>query len=159
MVRKKSKKNKESRWMRTRAWGPSAWFTFHIFAMSYPNKNPKNIEKKMFKQFYILFGKMLPCSLCKSSYAKFIKKCPLTDKVLSSRKRLVYWTFKVHNLVNKKLDCKVLTKTQMDRKYKFYEQFRARGCSKGVKGCIQAKKGIRKPKRTKLVVIEDYSFK
>ena len=153
--RKNNKNKNKNRWLRTKAWGCPSWFVFHSFAMSYPKHKASKTEKRNYKQFYKLFGKVLPCSLCRTSYAKFLKKSPLTSKVLRDRKSLVYWTFKIHNYVNKKLGCKVLTRKQMNLKYKHYEQFRASGCSKGMKGCTKPKRGIKKPKRTRIIVCYD----
>lgn len=150
---------KKNRWMRTRAFGPPSWYVFHSYAMSYPLNHPKPSDRKLYKSFYTIFGKVLPCSLCQKSYAKFIKQCPMDRKVLSSRRNLVFWTFKIHNLVNKKLGCKLLTKVQMERKYKYYERFRASSCSKKMSGCTKAKKNNRNPKRTKIVCLDDKKAK
>lgn len=155
-MKRKLKKSK-NRWLRTKAWGCPSWFVFHSFAMSYPENNEciTKTEKQNYKQFYKYFGKVLPCSLCRTSYTKFLKKTPLNAKVLRDRQSLVFWTFKIHNYVNKKLNCKVLTRAQMNKKYKHYEQFRASSCSKGMKGCTKPKKGIKKPKRTRIIVCYD----
>lgn len=157
--KKKKPVKKKNRWLRTKAWGCPSWFVFHSYAMSYPVKNPSTKEKNIYKLFYKTFGKVLPCSLCRDSYAIFVKKCPLNNNVLKTRRNLAMWTFKIHNMVNKKLGCKLLTKAQMERKYKYYEQFRAQGCSKELKGCVRAKKGIRKPKRTKVVTLRDKRYR
>lgn len=146
---------KENPNMRTKAWGPPAWFFMTCVAMGYPSKNPTKLQKSYYRNFFKYVGKTLPCSLCRTSFAKFTKELPLTDKVLSSRRSLVIWLFKIHNKVNKKLKCKVLNKHDMDKKYKWYNQFRATTCSKKVGGCINAEKSVKKPLRTKIVTLID----
>lgn len=141
--------------MRTKSWGPPAWFAVTCFLMGYPKTNPTASQRKTYKQFLILFGKTLPCNLCRDSYAKFIKTKPLTDRVLKTRKNLVMWLFDIHNMVNKKLGCKVLTKTQLAKKYRWYENFRAVKCSPELGGCIKSANNIKVPKRTKVVTFVD----
>ena len=103
----------------------------------------------------VLFGKVLPCNLCRDSYSAFVKKLPLTDRVMSSRKNLVGWLFKIHNMVNKKLNCKVLNTKQLTKKMKFYEKFRAVKCSKDLGGCMKSAASVKIPKRTKVITFVD----
>lgn len=141
--------------MRTKSWGPPAWFSATCFLMGYPKTNPTKTQKKTYKNFMILFGKVLPCNLCRDSYAKFIKELPLTDSVLSCRKNLVNWFFKIHNKVNKKLGCKVLNNAQLKKKFKYFETFRAVKCSADLGGCLKSAENIKIPKRTKVITFVD----
>ena len=150
---KKNKSNNPN--LRTKAWGPPAWFYITCVAMGYPDKNPTKKQRREYKKFYVSVGKTLPCCLCRESYEKFLKQLPLTSKVLSSRKNLVHWLFKIHNKVNKKLKCKVLKKKQLDKKYKWYENFRAVSCSPKLGGCIKAVNKVKEPKRTKVIMFVD----
>lgn len=122
--------------MKTKEWGPYAWKTYHFFAMGYPVKNPTLKKQREYSKFYKYFGDTLPCGLCRDSYKKFIKELPFTDKVLESRKNLFYHTLKIHNLVNKKLNCKVLKKDEFFKMYKQYDSSRSKGCSKKALGCL-----------------------
>lgn len=141
--------------MRTKSWGPPAWFAVTCFLMGYPKSSPSVSQRKTYKQFLIYFGKTLPCNLCRDSYAKFIRDKPLTNRVLSSRKNLVMWLFTIHNMVNKKLGCKVLSKAQLEKKYRWYENFRAVKCSADMGGCLKSAKNIKVPKRTKVITFVD----
>lgn len=141
--------------LRTKAWGPPAWFYLTAVAMGYPEKNPTMTQKKHYKQFYVYAGKTLPCSLCRKSYHKFLRELPLTNRVLSGRKNLVNWLFTIHNKVNKKLNCKILKKKELTKKYKWYDNFRAVSCSPELGGCLKPVKGVKVPLRTKIVTFVD----
>lgn len=141
--------------IRTGAWGPPAWFYITCTLMGYPERGPSASQKKNYKNFLVLVGKTLPCNLCRDSYFKFVKESPITDRVLSGRKVLVMWFFKIHNKVNKKLKCKVLTKKQMLRKYEWYDKFRAVSCSPDLGGCMKAVSNVKLPKKTKIVTFID----
>lgn len=83
-------------------WGPSMWKSIHTIAVSYP-LNPTHIDKKNYKQFFKYLAKVLPCKSCSSSFRKYMKHLPI-DNYLSTNKRLLYWTYLIHNKVNKKLN-------------------------------------------------------
>lgn len=159
MVTRKSEKDSTSKDpnpnMRTKSWGPPAWFATTCFLMGYPKNNPPAQTRKLYKSYLILFGRVLPCNLCRDSYAIFIKKLPMSDKVMSSRKTLVMWFFTIHNMVNKKIGCKLLTKVQMEKKYNYYDKFRAVKCSKDLGGCLKSASNVRTPKRTKVITFID----
>jgi hypothetical protein len=144
-----------SRNLRTKAWGPVAWFAITCFLMGYPERNPTRKNKKQYRDFLQNIGNVLPCNLCRDSYYKFMKELPITDNVLSTRKKLVYWFFKIHNKVNRKLMCKQLSKKEMDKKYRFYDKFRSVKCSPDLGGCMKAGKNIKNPQRTKVVTFND----
>lgn len=141
--------------MRTKSWGPPAWFSTTCYLMGYPSCKPTATQKRNYKRFLTSFGDVLPCNLCRDSYKKFVRESPLTDSVLSTRKKLVMWFFKIHNKVNKKLGCKVLTTAQMNKKYKWYENFRAVKCSADMGGCLKSANNVRVPKRTKVITFVD----
>ena len=143
----------------TTCWGASGWFTLEIFAMGYPLSGPTKKQRLDYKRFYKSFGDTLPCNLCRDSFKKFIKEVPLDDKALSGRKNLVFWVFKIHNLVNKKLSCKQFSRSDMERKYKFYEGFRAKNCSKDLGGCLNGRKKIRKCIEIKIVPESKHNFR
>ena len=118
----------------TSIWGPHGWEYGHSVTFGYPIK-PTQEDKDNYYNFFIYFGKTLPCSLCVKSYAKFIlEKDTLLDiKVLESRKTLTQWLYKIHNKVNKKLGVKYNV-TYEELCYK-YESYRAK-CIKTSKGCL-----------------------
>lgn len=135
--------------MMTRWWGPFFWASMHSVAMGYPI-NPTKKQKKEYKSYFVSIKNVLPCGLCRKSFSKFLKELPLNDKVLKNRKNLFIWTCKIHNKVNKKLSCKQFNRKQMEKKYKFYETFRA-SCSKDKLGC--RKSAVKNNKKTKIVYV------
>ncbi len=155
----KTKKNKQSKEknpnLRTAAWGPPGWFYITCTLMGYPERNATSTQRKTYKNFLVLVGKTLPCNLCRDSYSKFIKDLPITGRVLSGRKSLVMWFFKIHNKVNKKLKCRQLTRKQMEAKYRWYDKFRAVSCSPELGGCMKAAKNVKLPKKTRVVTSVD----
>lgn len=141
--------------MRTSVWGGPAWFTISCFVMGYPETKPKKSDRVQYKRFLTSVGDVLPCNLCRDSYKKFLKQSPLSDRVLSSRKNLVMWLFRIHNKVNRKLGCKALTTDQMSAKMRFFEKFRAGQCTTKSLGCITPAKGTGPPKKGKVVLVND----
>ena len=83
-------------------WGPHMWMSIHSIAISFPD-NPSQSDKKNYKQFFSHLSKVLPCKSCSISFRKYMKILPI-EKYLTSRKRLLYWTYLIHNKVNKKLN-------------------------------------------------------
>jgi hypothetical protein len=81
-------------------WGPPAWKTIHVFAMAYPT-NPNLTDKQNYKKFFYSLGNVIPCSICREHYLNHLENIPITDDVLSSRLKLLYWTIDLHNAVNK----------------------------------------------------------
>lgn len=113
-------------------WGSTFWKTFHFTALSYPSKDSDEVREN-YKNFFINFFKVLPCSACCSDANKMFNiedgdgKSLLSKKSLEKifskrsndegdkvRQDLVNWTCLFHNKVNEKLgkdifDCSKLT--------------------------------------------------
>ena len=85
--------------MDTRIWGPSGWELLHHIAANY-----NHTTKKKAKQYIVFFNNLhiiLPCRYCRESYKEYIGISPFVsnnDKDISKN------LFKIHNMVNKKLD-------------------------------------------------------
>jgi hypothetical protein len=88
--------------MQTTQWGPEGWILFHVLPFYYANINPKLKQSKLFKEFYVNLKDVLPCIYCRQSYKKFLEELPI-EKSLGGFMPLFKWTYKIHNLVNKKL--------------------------------------------------------
>ena len=87
--------------MQTTKWGPEGWKVFHTIPFFYePEPTPAN--KRLFKKFFTNLQCVLPCKYCRESYKEFIKEIPI-DKYLNSSCSLFYWTYLMHNRVNRKL--------------------------------------------------------
>jgi hypothetical protein len=87
--------------MDTKQWGTPMWEALHSISFGYP-ENPTKQDEQNYYNFYTNLQYVLPCSLCRESYATFIKCIPLKE-YLSSRDRLTFWVFSIHNEVNRKL--------------------------------------------------------
>lgn len=88
----------------TKIWGGSGWIFGHSVTFGYPLE-PTTEQKATYKQFFILFGKVLPCKYCRESYDKFISESDtkLTTDTMENRHTLTKWFYLIHEAVNKKL--------------------------------------------------------
>jgi hypothetical protein len=97
----------------------------HLAALGYSN-SPTLPEKRAAKEFYESLQYMIPCPICKTHYAEFLKQYPLTPS-LDSRADLFRWTVQVHNAVNESLG-KASNYTEADA-IRFYATLGTRGRS------------------------------
>jgi hypothetical protein len=144
--------------MQTRVWGPAGWIFLHSIAQNYPWK-PSEEQMNYYYNFFKLVGNVLPCRFCRESYQQFIKEMGtiLSLKTMVDRKSVVTWLYKVHNLVNKKLDIK--DKPTLKQVWDKYESFRSK-CHKSVKkpvkkGCTDPMNGHRKKCVINVVEIDE----
>ena len=115
--------------MQTDSWGPSAWETLHYAAFGSPEILDKD-DKINYKNFYTGMRCILPCSLCRSAFKQLLHYIDI-DSYIDSRDGLCYWTFVLHNLVNRKLDKSLET---FDNVIYKYENRRARCGNKNNSG-------------------------
>ena len=141
----------------TKIWGPPGWLFLHCITMGYPNilnkTDPKHLfRKEETKKFFSSLGNVLPCRYCRDSYNDYVRKSPITDEVLSSRKNLAKWFYEIHNRVNEKLKVPRSEWPSFKEFYERYEMFRSKcgGKSKGV-GCVSSKDGVKKKSIIKIV--------
>ena len=80
-------------------WGRAGWVYLTAAVLRYPD-SPSPTDKDNFKTFFETNAYIIPCSVCKHHYAENLKKHPLTDQVLSSRRTLSEWLNTMHNEVN-----------------------------------------------------------
>jgi len=83
-------------------WGPYFWETFHFTAFGYPD-SPNENDKIVYKQFYELFIKVLPCDKCSISSQDLFNEDDI-DPFLESKEDLIKWTYNFHKKVNNKLN-------------------------------------------------------
>ena len=88
----------------TKIWGGPGWTFGHAVTFGYPVK-PNYQQKKIYKSFFELYGRILPCRFCRESYAKFITEgnTLLDMDAMKNRSSLTRWFYNVHEAVNNKL--------------------------------------------------------
>lgn len=87
--------------MDTEFWGPSGWKLLHSITYNYPNYPSQKI-KNIYKRFFLILVKILPCKYCKDSLKEFYKELPIIN-YLENRNTLTMWIYLIHNKVNNKL--------------------------------------------------------
>lgn len=96
--------------MHTSKWAKEGWIYLHAVTLHYPD-NPSEEDKKRMKAFFENLE--MPCNMCMTNYIKDIKKYPLSDDVLSSKKNLVKWFILIHNETNKNINKPEFTNAQI----------------------------------------------
>jgi hypothetical protein len=89
-------------------WGPVTWQSMHYISLGYPI-DPTPEQKEIYKNYYLSYQIILPCSVCANHYKENLKKVPLTDDILSTRDKLIQWVIDIHNEVNIIKNKKVLS--------------------------------------------------
>lgn len=87
--------------MKTIFWGKYFWYCIHLTALAYP-EDPTEQDKKIYKQFYLYLGKVLPCQKCSRNFGRHLSSIPIVY-FLQNRDMLFRWTVHVHNIVNKEI--------------------------------------------------------
>lgn len=119
----------------TKIWGPPLWESIHSMTFGYPLE-PSDIQKTQYRDFFTGLGHVLPCGWCRVSYNKFItNNVIIEDKDLINRDALIYWGYRIHQEVNKKLG--VDYGTTIEDLYDKYGSYRAK--------CIVAERGCTMP--------------
>lgn len=80
-------------------WGPYLWYSLHYVSLGYPN-NPTNEQKQIYKNYFLSYQTILPCSICAEHYKENLKRVPLTDEIMSDKEKLIAWVINLHNEVN-----------------------------------------------------------
>ena len=91
------------------------WFSLHTITFNYPLK-PSNEDIQNYKNFFLSFKNVIPCSICKKNYIRHLNELPI-DNVLDSRKKLVYWLIDMHNMVNGEIGKKIWSYDEVIKKY------------------------------------------
>jgi hypothetical protein len=89
-------------------WGRCAWIFLHSITMAYPD-NPTDSDKLNYKNFFNSMKHVLPCHKCRINYSKHLISFPLTDRILSSRERLIDWIILIRNQTNRMNNKSLLT--------------------------------------------------
>jgi len=99
-------------------WGEHLWKFMHYLTLSYPD-NPTTDDQNKFKNFFNIIGDYLPCEKCRVNYVKHQSELPLTNDILQSRDKLIFWLSDLHNIVNSETGKQKLTKDQFIEMYRF----------------------------------------
>ena len=94
--------------MKQDIWGKHAWIFLHTITLEYP-ENPSENTKNAIKTMIESLVHLLPCKICQENLSKKLSYHPLTNDILSNKKKLIVWMIDLHNLVNKDIGKKVLT--------------------------------------------------
>lgn len=82
-------------------WGRSTWDTIFYFLAAYP-KNPSKEEINVMYDYILLLRKILPCSKCRENYRKNLKKYPVSNSILSNKKKLINWFINIKRQIASK---------------------------------------------------------
>jgi hypothetical protein len=80
-------------------WGPIIWRLIHTVASNYDGSIAGAIA---FKSFLTCLTFLLPCKMCREHLHNNLAEFPI-DGYINSRIRLFYWTYLLHDRVNKSL--------------------------------------------------------
>jgi hypothetical protein len=106
-------------------WGKHMWASIHFIALAYPDA-PTEENKNTYYSFFTNLYKVLPCHKCREHLKETLtNEYPLHANFLKNKDELFKWTFNLHNIVNKRLNKKIITFDEafstLMKKDKFYE--------------------------------------
>ena len=90
---------------------------------------PSHAHKKAAREFYEALKILIPCPICKDHYIQHLEKYPLTP-YLDRRTDLLRWTILLHNQVNKTLNKREYTESEV---IEYYRRLGERGKSPVIK--------------------------
>ena len=112
--------------MMTSVWGPPMWHFLHTMSFNYPI-NPTAEDKKYYSDFVYSLRHVLPCKYCRINLTSNLKANPIRECHLKSRETFSKYIYRLHEIVNKRLDKKSgLSYCDVRERY---EHFRSR-CTK-----------------------------
>ncbi|ADB04082.1 disulfide oxidoreductase [Cannes 8 virus] len=79
-------------------WGPCLWRTIHSFAATYTPQ-----QSQAFMNFISGLQSLIPCVSCRANFKKNLAELPPLRGYLDSREKAFYWTYLLHDKVNKEL--------------------------------------------------------
>jgi hypothetical protein len=91
--------------MLTSVWGPSMWHFLHTMSFNYP-VNPNSEDKKHYSDFVYSLRYVLPCKYCRINLTSNLKANPIRECHLKSRETFSKYIYRLHEIVNKRLDKK-----------------------------------------------------
>lgn len=112
-----------------KVWGPPLWFFLHMVSINFP-VHPTREQQMQYYTFFKSLGYVLPCRLCRESYAKWFET--VTVDTFESRTNLSRWVYDLHNKVNVKIGKPYKDIPSYEEVIYAYNQFRGgkHGCPK-----------------------------
>ena len=107
----------------TSVWGPPMWHFLHTMSFNYP-VNPREKDKKHYKDFILSMQYILPCKYCRINLKNNFKVHPLKPDNLKDRESFSRYIYELHEIVNKFLG--KYSGLTYDEVRDRYENFRAR---------------------------------
>jgi hypothetical protein len=93
--------------------GPPMWESYHIMAAGAKT----DIKRLAFKKYATeLLQILLPCDTCSNHYIRILKKHPI-EQYMDSHERLLFWSYLIHEEVNKDLGKQGMPYSDVRRKY------------------------------------------
>jgi len=83
-------------------WGPHIWNSMHAIAAGYPLE-PTDLDKNVYRLHFENMPNVLPCVNCRDHFHQILRRHPLHDDILASRKSLSEWVLLLHNAVSHEL--------------------------------------------------------
>lgn len=79
-------------------WGPQTWFSIHFTAAGLKPEN-----RHSYRQFIYSLPFLLPCESCKLHLKDNLSRYPLGENYLSNNINTLYWSWMLHDIVNRDL--------------------------------------------------------
>ncbi len=98
-------------------WGKHGWTFLHYITLAYPDKPDIETQQKYKDFFKNIIGNFLPCESCRVNYKRHLSELPLTDDILASRDKFIYWLVDMHNLVNEETGKKKISYDEFNNIY------------------------------------------
>ena len=104
-------------------WGPVFWDFLHLTAVNLRFKGviPYENQQQLINLFNNL-GVLIPCKKCALHYDEYLTDNPI-EKYVENKRRLSYWVYKLHNVVNDRLDIKETSRPSFDQVTRKYENY------------------------------------
>lgn len=126
-------------------WGRAAWHTLHCAAASANTEE----KRKAFKEFVPRLFEVLSCDECITHARENLRNFPITDEWMTSNEKLLFWTYVLHDRVNKQINqlyqgirgYTMKTSPPYDDVKKYYfENLGSNGCDECTRGSAPARR-------------------
>ncbi len=153
--------------LQTNVWGPAQWFVLHLVALTLPENANQKTRITFARRFLSVF-ETLPCSVCRKNITENLhrlgvgtaSKLPTAKELAStpyfeSEDTLFYFTFKLHNEINRILHKPVVPDTEYYTVKQRYQMAYAKSSACGAEtdgGCTTPESGYQ-PCMSRIAVV------